>query len=122
MSGVRNRQLHQGLPVITKHIIMARMTIHRIRLSKMQKVVNVLAVASAAVSLAVVGTAGYVFVNKDAIIKDVTDKAMESVLGGGLGGGSGIAPTLPLGTNDLADPAPAQAGPAPAEAPTALSL
>ena len=45
------------------------MTIHRIRLSKMQKVVNVLAVASAAVSLAVVGTAGYVFVNKDAIIK-----------------------------------------------------
>ena len=49
----------------------------------MQKVVNVLAVASAAVSLAVVGTAGYVFVNKDAIIKGVTDSAMESVLGGG---------------------------------------
>ena len=51
----------------------------------MQKVINVLAVASAAVSLAVVGTVGYVFVNKDAIIKGVTDKAMESVLGGGLG-------------------------------------
>ena len=47
---------------------MSNMTIHRIRLSKMQKVVNVLAVASAAVSLAVVGTAGYVFVYKDAII------------------------------------------------------
>ena len=71
----------------------------------MQKVVNVLAVASSVVSLAVVGTAGYVFVNKDAIIKDVTDKAMESVLGGGLGGGTGIAPELPTGTNDLA-PAP----------------
>ena len=73
-----------------------------------QKVVNVLAVASSVVSLAVVGTAGYVFVNKDAIIKGVTDKAMESVLGGGLGGlggGSGIAPELPTGTNDLA-PAP----------------
>ena len=71
----------------------------------MQKVVNVLAVASSVVSLAVVGTAGYVFVNKDAIIKGVTDKAMESVLGGGLGGlggGTGIAPELPLGTNDLA--------------------
>ena len=76
------------------------MTIHRIRLSKMQKVVNVLAVASAAVSLAVVGTAGYVFVNKDAIIKDVTDKAMESVLGGGLGGAD-LGGDLPTGAPDL---------------------
>ena len=74
----------------------------------MQKVVNVLALASAAVSLAVVGTAGYVFVNKDAIIKGVTDSAMESVLGGGLGGAAGDVgdfgvggETLPTGTNDL---------------------
>ena len=86
---------------------MSNMTIHRIRLSKMQKVVNVLAVASSVVSLAVVGTAGYVFVNKDAIIKDVTDKAMESVLGGGLsgfgGGADSVAPAgLPTGANDLA--------------------
>ena len=84
------------------------MTIHRIRLSKMQKVINVLALASTAVSLAVVGTVGYVFVNKDAIIKGVTDKAMESVLGGGLGGvGGGVGDfgvggeTLPTGANDL---------------------
>jgi hypothetical protein len=86
------------------------MTIHRIRLSKMQKVVNVLAVASAAVSLAVVGTVGYVFVNKDAIIQGVTDKAMESVLGGGLGGlgggaagdfGGAVPAELPTGANDL---------------------
>ena len=78
----------------------------------MQKVVNVLAVASSVVSLAVVGTAGYLFVNKDAIIKGVTDKAMESVLGGGLGGlggGTGIAPELPTGANDLAGPSPTQA-------------
>ena len=74
-----------------------------------QKVVNVLAVASATVSLAVVGTAGYVFVNKDAIIKGVTDSALEAVMGGGLGGlggGTGIAPELPTGTNDLAPTAP----------------
>ena len=80
----------------------------------MQKVVNVLAVASAAVSLAVVGTVGYVFVNKDAIIQGVTDKAMESVLGGGLGGISGGAvggDALPLGSNDLV-PTPPQAAPA----------
>ena len=88
----------------------------------MQKVVNVLALASAAVSLAVVGTAGYVFVNKDAIIQGVTDKAMESVLGGGLGGlGGGAAGgavgdfggvggnELPTGTNDLAPTSPDQA-------------
>ena len=34
----------------------------------MQKVVNVLAVASAVVSLTVVGTAGYVFVNREALV------------------------------------------------------
>ena len=75
----------------------------------MQKVVNVLALASAAVSLAVGGTAGYVFINKDAIIQGVTDKAMESVLGGGLGGAGGGfdvpslgGDTLPTGANDLA--------------------
>ncbi len=72
----------------------------------MQKIVNVLAVASSVVSLAVVGTVGYVFVNKDAIIKGVTDKAMESVLGGGLGGGvpdvGGFGgDALPTGANDL---------------------
>ena len=68
----------------------------------MQKIVNVLAVASSVVSLAVVGIGGYVFINKDAIIKEATDKAMDSVLGGGLGGG--IAPALPIGTPDLATP------------------
>ena len=73
----------------------------------MQKIINVLAVASSVVSLAVVGIGGYVFINKDAIIKDATDKAMESVLGGGLG--SGIAPELPIGTPDLAGPSPTQA-------------
>ena len=78
----------------------------------MQKIVNVLAVASAAVSLAVVGTAGYVFVNKDAIIQGVTDKALNSVLGGGLGGAAGGAigggTDLGVGANDLS-PNPATA-------------
>ena len=85
-----------------------------------QKVVNVLAVTSAAVSLAVVGTAGYVFVNKDAIIKGVTDKAMESVLGGGLGGLGG-GTELPTGVNDLAPTAP-QASAAPQQASTDLPV
>ena len=80
------------------------MTIHRIRLSKMQKIVNVLAVASAAVSLAVVGTVGYLYVNRTAIIEDIKEKAMESIMGGGFGGSLGG--DLPVGTPDLAPTTP----------------
>ena len=64
----------------------------------MQKIINVLALASTAESVAVVGTGVYVYVNKDAIIESVTEKALGS-LGGGLGG------DLPVGTPDLAPPA-----------------
>ena len=93
------------------------MTIHRIRLSKMQKLINVLAVASAAVSIAVVGTVGYVYVNREAIIEDVNEKALDSVMGGlgGLGG-AGLGGDLPIGTPDLVPTTPQAAAPA---APTA---
>ena len=77
------------------------MTIHRIRLSKMQKLINVLALASFAVSGAVVGSGVYVYLNRASIIDGVKSQVMEAVTGSfggaaGLGGGS-----LPLGTNDL---------------------
>ena len=62
-----------------------------------QKIVNVLALASTVVSLAVVGTAGYGFVNKDALIEGVKKNVMESVTGG-LGGG------LPAGGGALTGP------------------
>ena len=67
----------------------------------MQKLVNVIALVSGVVSLTVVGTAGYVFVNKDAIIQSVTEKAL-----GGLGGfgGAGLGGDLPVGAPDLAVP------------------
>ena len=73
----------------------------------MQKLINVLAVASAVVSVAVVGTGAYVYVNKDAIIESVTEKALGSLggLGAGLGGAAGTG-ALPLGTNDLAPSTP----------------
>ena len=57
----------------------------------MQKLVNVLAVASFAVSGAVVVSGVYVYVNRDSIIDGVKSQVMESVLGGmggGLGGGA----------------------------------
>ena len=73
-----------------------------------QKVVNVLAVASAVVSVAVVGSGLYVYVNRDSILDGVKSQVMEAVTGS-LGLGSGIAPTLPTGTNDLAGPSPTQA-------------
>ena len=67
----------------------------------MQKIINVLALASTAVSVAVVGTGVYIYVNKDAIIESVTEKALGSL--GGLGGSLGG--DLPVGTPDLAPPA-----------------
>ena len=73
----------------------------------MQKIINVLAVASAAVSVAVVGSGLYVYVNRASIIDGVKSQVMAPVtgsLGGlcGLCGASGGA--LPLGSNDLASP------------------
>ena len=53
----------------------------------LQKIVNGIAIASGVVSLAVVGTVGYVYIRKDAIIENVKGKVMESVmpdLGGGI--------------------------------------
>ena len=57
----------------------------------LQKIVNGIAIVSGVVSLAIVGTAGYVYVRKDAIIENVKGKIMESVLPGGIGGGVGGA-------------------------------
>ena len=63
----------------------------------LQKIVNGIAIVSGVVSLAVVGTVGYVYVRKDAIIENVKGKVLESVLPGGLGGAVGGAalPSLP---------------------------
>ena len=47
----------------------------------MQKIVNVLAVASSVVSLAVVGSGLYVFVNRASLIDGVKSQVMEAVTG-----------------------------------------
>jgi len=73
----------------------------------MQKIINVLAIASTVVSTAVVGSGVYVYVNRASIIDGVKSQVMEAVTGslGGLGGvGGGSA--LPLGSNDLAPSTP----------------
>ena len=68
----------------------------------MQKLINVFAIASFAVSGAVVGSGIYVYLNRASIIDGVKSQVMEADTGslgglGGMGGGS----ALPLGSNDL---------------------
>ena len=72
----------------------------------MQKIVNAIAIASGAVSLAVVGLGGYVFIRKDAIIDNVKSKVMESVLPGGIGGALGGGALGGLDIPSLEAPAP----------------
>ena len=63
----------------------------------LQKIVNGIAIVSGVVSLAVVGTVGYVYVRKDAIIENVKTKIVESVLP------SVPLPTLPSATGGAAE-------------------
>ena len=76
----------------------------------MQKIINVLAVASGLVSAAVVASGVFVYVNRDSIVDGIKSQAIEAVtgsLGGGLGG------DLPVGTPDLAAPSDAANAPVP---------
>ena len=72
----------------------------------MQKIINVLAVASGLVSAAVVASGVFVYVNRDSIVDSIKSQAIEAVTGslGGLGGG-GLGGDLPIGTPELAPPA-----------------
>ena len=71
-----------------------------------QKIVNVIAIASGAVSAAVIASGVLVYVNRDSIIDNIKSQAIEAVGGslGGLGGGA-------LGAPDLAPPADQAAAP-----------
>ena len=76
----------------------------------MQKIVNVLAIASGVVSAAIVASGVLVYVNRDSIIDNIKSQAIEAVtgsLGGGLGG------DLPIGTPDLAAPDTSATAPVP---------
>ena len=67
----------------------------------MQKVINVLAIASGVVSAAVVASGVLVYVNRDSIVDSIKSQAIEAI-GGSLGGGLGG--DLPIGAPDLAAP------------------
>ena len=67
-----------------------------------QKIVNVIAIASGAVSAAVIASGVLVYVNRDSIVDSIKSQAIEAVTGS-LGGG------LPIGAPDLAPSAPGSA-------------
>ena len=69
-----------------------------------QKIVNVIAIASGAVSAAVIASGVFVYVNRDSIIDNIKSQAIEAVGGslGGLGGGALGAPDLVSPTNPQA--------------------
>ena len=72
----------------------------------MQKIVNGIAIASGIISLTVVGTIGYVFIRKDAIIENVKSKVMESVMGS-------VGDSLPDVVGDVIPDITGPAGPMP---------
>ena len=72
----------------------------------MQKIVNGIAIASGIISLTVVGTIGYVFIRKDAIIENVKSKVMESVMGS-------VGDSLPDVMGDVLPDVTGPAGPVP---------
>jgi len=83
----------------------------------LQKIVNGIAITSGVVSIAVVGTVGYVYVRKDAIIESIKGKIMESVLPGGIGdalggaGGGALGGAIQAPTSPTSPDAPTEAAP-----------
>ena len=76
-------------------------------------IANVISIVSGVSLAGIIGVGSYVYVNRDAIIDDIKEAAIESVVGGL---GSGLGGDLPIGTPDLAaPPADQAAAPAPVD-------
>ena len=92
----------------------------------LQKIVNGIAIASGVISLTVVGTVGYVFIRKDAIIENVKGKIMESVMPGGMSGilgeGAGTGALEGLTGGGLGLPSPSDPTPANPQSPIPLGF
>jgi len=78
---------------------------------KFNDIANAISVASGVTLAGIIGVGSYVYLNKDAIIDDIKDAAIESVVGG-MGGG-GLGGDLPIGAPDLASPTPQASAPVP---------
>ena len=77
---------------------------------KFNDIANAISVVSGVSLAGIIGVGSYVYLNKDAIIDDIKDAAVESVVGG-MGGGA--LKSLPIGAPDLAAPSDQAASPIP---------
>ena len=75
-------------------------------------IANVISIASGVSLAGIIGVGSYVYLNKDAIIDDIKEAAIESVMGG-MGGAAGLGGALPTGTPDLALPSDQATAPVP---------
>ena len=73
------------------------------KLPSFNSIANVISVVSGVSLAGIIGVGSYVYLNKDAIIDDIKDAAVESVMGG-MGGGALGGAALPIGSPDLAAP------------------
>ena len=78
---------------------------------KFNDIANAISVISGVSLAGIIGVGSYVYLNKDAIIDDIKDAAIESVVGGMGGGALGGAGSL--GAPDLALPDDQAAAPVP---------
>ena len=65
-------------------------------------IANIVSIASGVSLAGIIGVGSYVYLNKDAIIDDIKEAAIESVMGG-MGGSLGGS-ALPIGADDLVSP------------------
>ena len=85
---------------------------------KFNDIANAIRVASGVTLAGIIAVGTYVFVNKDAIIEDIKEAAIESVMGGM---GKGLGGDLPVGAPDLAVPSATPQAAAP-DTPSALPI
>ena len=70
-------------------------------------IANVISIASGVSLAGIIGVGSYVYLNKDAIIDDIKEAAIESVVGGmGAGAGGLGAPDLALPDDQASAPVP----------------
>ena len=75
-------------------------------------IANIVSIVSGVSLAGIIGVGSYVYLNKDAIIEDIKEAAIESVMGG-MGGGALGGSALPIGAPDLAPTNPQAAAPVP---------